>query len=58
MRHIVVLPIDSGDPSNRHRLSPRAVSRVSAMFLKEGQISLEHRIGVGLIELELAQSPV
>jgi hypothetical protein len=25
MRHIVVLPIDSGDPSNRYRLSPRAV---------------------------------
>jgi hypothetical protein len=24
MRHIVVLPIDSGDPSNSHRLSPRA----------------------------------
>jgi len=26
MRHIVVLPNDSGDPSNRHRLSPRAVN--------------------------------
>ena len=36
MRHIVVLPNDSGDPSNRHRLSPRAAKDLTHISRNHG----------------------